>query len=353
MIRRPVLVAVLATLVLLPGLVQAQPRLAVKPGIVLGDGTLILVDPARKEVTSSFPFPTNQAARGVAASGGFAYVGMWTDNGIQRVDLNNGKWETIVKDSTNQVLGAPYQPVIDNGAIGGPGLVVVDGNPPPAPFTGRNLATIDIRNRSFALDSVFPSIHLPMSDAFADPYIPDEIIGVGFSTSDQNVISIPISRKAQNVTPQVITRLKQPCLYDALIHENQKLYSWSSSPSFVGFECVDLDRLNSSQLIPVTGITHTGTGYGAWWNDPHENPGRKVFGVLDGNDTLYEVDLAQNPAPATAIKTTPGLPSSTYTTGRSIEEAELTSWRLGPGSRNFHLDFGPAHGGRSTSSCPA
>jgi len=337
MSRNVILGVVLAGLVVLPSVAEGQTGLALKVG------GFLRVDPV--STTFQTIFQTNvETTRGITPGyDGRAYTGGWTTNGIVAYDFNASSWSVVAQDSTNSIAGAPYQPIVDNGALGGPGLVCVDGNGAPSPFTGRNLFTCDIRRGTIALDSVFSNTFTPMADLFADPRKPDQVIAVGWNTTDQNVIRIPICRQARNVTPQIVTTLKMPCTYDAVLLEDQRLYCWSASNSFVGFECVDLDRIASSQLIPVTGIPFSGTGYGAFWNDPHENPGRRVYGIFDGNDTLYDIDMSRNPAPATAIKTNSPIPTQTYITGRSIGDAELTSWRMGPGRRNFHLNFGAAH----------
>ncbi len=304
---------------------------------------------------TNIPLVPAQDSRGhTFGPDGKLYASYWTTNGIGVLDLSTTppSWTVLVQDPTNRIMGAPYQPVFNNEAVGGPGIWCIDGNPIPTSITalpGRNTFLVDVNAKKFAIGGWFESPStaqvLPMSDAYANPHVAGEFIGVGFATSDLNITGHTIQGGPTEYIPRKIATLKNPCYYDALIHEDAKLYCWcytSTTPTFLGFEVVDL-KSGTTTTIPVTGIT--GTGYAAVWNEPWELKGKMAYIVLGG--TCYSVDLTQNPAPATAVTITPALATGTYHTAREDQETQLSSYTDGKTGRTFHLNFGKASTGKA------
>lgn len=291
----------------------------------------------------------SQATRGnCVGPNGDVYVSMWTTNGIFEVDPNTGAITTICADATNATIGAPYDPVVNNEAVGGPGLWVVDGNPAPAPVpTGnRNTVLVDINGLACTLDCYMSSTtYTPLSWSGQHPYNPGEFVTLGFTTSDMKADSYALATTPGS--PCVITTV---CVatngfqYDGFMGEDCNLYGWSSSTTFVGFNKVDVAN-NACTTIALP-ITHTGTGYAACWADVPEAPGFNAYvAYQDGN--VYTVDMN------TATITTMGpivFPGgvTTVTNANNAEENQLSSWLQTPGGvRNFHLNFGANDAGNA------
>jgi len=322
---------------------------------IIDGGTVgLVINPVTPTVSSFAVLPAQQTRGLTIGPDGKFYWSWWTVNGIGVYDPVGGSWTTLVADPTNQLMGAPYQPAVDNEAIGGPGLFCVDGNPAPTSVTTvtgfRNLFRVDVNAATAAVDALFANTITPMADFYANPHKAGEYVGVGFSTSDQTVRAFVPQGGPTTIVPGVIATLTQPCQYDALIHDDTHLYCWTSTAatsvasSFVGFERVDL-LTGATTTIPVSGITHAGVGYAACWNEPWELPGRKAYVFYDGTDALYSVDLSTNPTSAVAIAAGV-VPAATYSTAREIEENQLTSYRVGTG-RVFHMNFGANGAGKN------
>ncbi len=336
----------LACLILMPTLAQAQTAL-------VGEYPDVYVIDPIAGTSKRIPLSPAQSSRGhTFGPDGKLYTSYWTTNGIGVLDLTTTTWSVLVNDTTNRIMGAPYQPVFNCEAVGGPGIWCIDGNPIPTTITtlaGRNTFLVDVNAKTFAIDGWFESPTaaqvVPMSDSYTNPHVAGEFLGVGFATSDLNITGHTIQGGPTKYVPRKIATLKNPCFYDALIHEDAKLYCWcytSTTPTFLGFEVVDL-KAGTTTTIPVTGIT--GTGYAAVWNEPWEMKGKIAYIVLNG--ICYSVDLTKNPAPATAIKITPALLTGSYHTARENQETQLYSYTDGKTGRTFHLNLGKAYAGKT------
>lgn len=342
---------------LLPILALAVVASAVsaQTAAVNNSGTsMLIVDPLTCKVVNACAFAPTQTTRGhTIGFDGAVYASWWTVNGLGRLDLSTCKWTTVCRDTTNAIAGAPYQPVVNNEAIGGPGFWCVDGNAPPSPCPAncRNTFLTDL-NGPCVLDCCFPNTFTPMSDAYAHPFMCGLFIGVGYSTSDKTISMYPLAVKPGSCYSSMrMCTLAYGCHFDALLHEDCRLYCWSNSTAFTGFEVVDLQTWKCT-LCKVTGIKPT-SGNAAVWNDPWELPGRLAHIVHDSDHMCYTVDLSSCPN-APVIKTGGPLPTGTYDTGREVEESQLTSWLTGPGStRVFHLNFGPGAGGMNYALAPS
>ncbi len=275
---------------------------------------------------------------------GGLYVGWRTLNGIGRYDISSNTWTTVVIDPANRILGSPLVPTVNNEAIGGPGLWVMDVNTvSTSPTTVQNTALIDLNNKTFAVNQYVPNgIAKPESDGYADPHNSGHFIGVG-QTVDLTVTRWALQTSPTTLAPAVICTLAQPCIRDALIHEDRYLYTWIANPTLRGFMQVDLNT--GTQKTIQLNIPNPGSVYAGVWNEPWEAPGRVAYICFNGDDKVYKTDLAA--ASPTAISII-SMPVGSYRTAREIEEAQLTSWTQvkTPTDRNFHLNFGKAHAGK-------
>jgi len=275
---------------------------------------------------------------------GGLYVGWRTLNGIGRYDISTNTWTTVVIDPANRVLGSPLVPTVNNEAIGGPGLWVMDVNSmSTSPATLQNTALIDLNNKTFAVNQYVPGgFAKPESDSYADPHNSGHFIGVG-QTVDQTVTRWALQTSPTTMAPSVICTLAQPCIRDALIHEDTNLYTWVANANLRGFMQVDLNT--GTQKTIQLNIPNPGSVYAGVWNEPWEAPGRIAYICFNGDDKVYKTDLAAASPTAVSIIT---MPAGSYRTAREIEEAQLTSWTQvkTPSDRNFHLNFGKASAGK-------
>ncbi len=318
-----------------------------------GNTAMLLIDPTGSGSSTTYGW-TAAAGTGAGSSRGHfmghdgkVYRSAWTLNGIVVND-----WETttptvtnLVNDTTNYIMGAPYQPVLDFNSSGGPGIVCVDGNPAPAPApTGhRNWFSVDINAPSFATDGYFLNSNVPMSDCYRNPHNSKQIVTVGFATSDQKIDTWELPGAGSLFTANTVLTLTNTCGYDACLHEDQKLYCWTSvAAGPIGFQVVDI-KAKTQSFTAVTGMTHLGSGYACVWNDPYEKAGRIAYVLQDSSsatvpELLYKVDLATGAATLIPL----ALPAGNYNTGRSIEDGQLTSWKVknSATARNYHVNFG-------------
>lgn len=281
----------------------------------------------------------SEASRGIAVGyDGALYMSAWTTNGIFRIDPVQCAVTTICADATNAIVGAPYDPVVNNEAVGGPGLWVIDGNPAPAPApaNSRNTALVDILGKTCVMDCWFPDSGpgaTPMSFACNDPFGCGKFIGVGYSTSDLNVTRFELGNgKPGTCVTTTICTMTEPCQYDAFVGEDCAIYAWNSTANGnVGFTRIDT-RTGACTTCSV-GITHTGTGFAGVWADPPERLGNQAY-VAYEDGVIYTVDLNKC-AVVTMCKS--GLTG--VTNAHSVEENELTSWLNKDGTRTFHINF--------------
>jgi len=327
-------------------------------------GYLALVNMARGTLTTVWTLPgmtstTSQRTRGgVFGPDGLVYVGLWDHNGAGVVDPKTGAWIRYVVDHCNCVLGAPYQPAPNHDNVGGFGLCCIDGNVPPAPApqspstTLRNTALIDFGLGRYAFDGWFPNTETDMSDFYPNLFKPGTFVGIPYGTADLTVTEYPLApNPPQALALTTIVAISSQCYYDACWAEDGFIYAWGGST--VGFHQIDV-RGKSSTVIPVTGMTTT--TYAAVWNEPWERPGMKAHILSRADSTAYTLDLLARPI--AAVKTTVLLPTAAggaVNSAREAEEAQLSSWWTGakPGERDFHLNFGPAHGGETAVLVPS
>jgi hypothetical protein len=191
-----------------------------------------------------------------------------------------------------------------------------------------------------------------MSDFYPNLFKPGTFVGIPYGTSDLTVTEYPLAPKPpQALSLTTIVAISSQCYYDACWAEDGFIYVWGGST--VGFHQVDVRGKNST-VIPVTGMTTTTLA--AVWNEPWERPGMKAHLCSRADSTVYTLDLAARPI--AAVRTTVLLPAAAggaVNSGREAEEAQLSSWWTGarPGERNFHLNFGSAHGGETAILVPS
>ena len=274
---------------------------------------------------------------------GLIYTSSWTSNGIEVLDPQTGAWIAglAALDSTNTIMGAPYQPAVNYDNLGAFGLFCVDGNSPnPASTLIRNTFVVDYSTSrpTFALDGIFSNTNnTPMSDMFPNPFGAGWV-GIGFST-DQKIDLYP--RAATPNTSITLTNLLTmplPAQYDATFCEDGNFWVLASNNLMI----CDL-RKQTASTIALQGVP---AGYGGIWCAPWEQPGMKAWIACDLDDTIYAVDLLASPIVATSLVKFPfpaPLPHTdwAFNTGRSAEECQLCSWKVDlNGKRNFHVNFG-------------
>jgi hypothetical protein len=322
-----------------------------------GNTKMLLIDPTGSGKATAYDWSATGTDAGgsrghVIGHDGRLYRSAWKINGIVVND-----WQSttptvanLVFDTTNRVMGGPYQPVLDLNHKGGPGIACVDGNPAPAPAPNgfRNWFTVDINAPSFAVDGYFRTADVPMSDCFRNPFNSKQFVTVGFSTTDPKVSTWELPGGSSLFTASTVVSLSNPCQYDAMIHEDQKLYCWTSVANGpIGFQVVDL-KTGFQAFQSISNISHIGAGYACVWNEPFEKPGRIAYVLQDSTtaavaEKLYRVDLLTGKATLIPLKIPPG----TYSTGRSIEESQLISWKdaTKKTKRRFHINFGKVKSG--------
>jgi hypothetical protein len=315
---------------------------------IFGTSTpLILIDTKSSTplVTSLIPtVPSLYVSRGLMF-GPFddIYVSDWTGNGIQAYDLALGAWDPAkqVTDSTNLLMGAPYQPCPDYENVGGFGLYCVDGNPPPTslnpPANHRNTFRVSYAGTKpqVVADGLFPDTNVPMTDMYANLHGAG-FIGVGFATNDFKVDLYPRNSTMTIFTPKTLVTLPQPSNFDATWGEDGLLYVFSYLAGNVPvMQKVDTQK-GTSSTVAITGLP-VGL-YGALWADRWEEPGMAAYICSDVDDTIYQLDLLADPMVCTKI-----LPMGTalaINTARNAEETQLCSWWIDTkGKRQFHVNF--------------
>ena len=320
-------------------------------GMITGSSPVVLFDSTTSKVASLIPMARVQAGRGAMfGPDGYIYHSAWSTNGIDVLDPVTGKWTTWlqVTDSTNYVMGAPYQPCPNYDNMGGFGILCVDGNPAPTslnpPASSRNTFLVDYSGAtptikpSYAVDGFFPNTNIPMSDMIPNPHGAG-FLAAGFST-DLKVDIYPLATNPPSaITLQNVVTLPAAPMYDATLGEDGKYYVLATGQVFI------VDVLNKTvQTVKLSGIP-TGATYGALWAADMEQPGMKGFAAFDIDDNIYSLDLLAAPMVVTKV-TTIGVAMG-VNTGRSAGECDLCSWLVDKkGKRNFHINFGPAAGGQ-------
>lgn len=266
------------------------------------------------------------------------YMSAWSTNGFLRIDPVQCTTTTICSDRTNRVLGSPYDPAVNNEAVGGPGLWVVDGNsaPSPAPSGSRNTALVDILGGTCVMDCWFPDTgpgSKPKSFAVNDPQSCGKFIGVGYSTKDMYVTRYELGNgKPGPCVTTTICKMREPSVWDAFLGEDCAIYVWNSSRyGNVGFTRVDTQT--GSCTTCSIGIPHAGPNAGVW-ADPPEVPGNRAY-VANADGKIYTVDMDK-----CAVVTICRSGLTSVTNAQSVEENELTSWLNKDGTRTFNINFG-------------
>jgi len=294
-----------------------------------------------------------QATRG-SCFGPFGriYYSAWTSNGIDVLDPVTGTWIKAlqVTDSSNAIMGAPYQPVPFYDNVGGFGLFCIDGNSVTTPANHRNTFIVDYSTTTptFRADGYFPNTAVPMSDLYPNLFATgpgEDFVSVGFYTSDQTVALYPLAVNPPSViAPKTLVTLPYPSRYDATWCEDGNLYVPSDdTQNNMVMQVVDI-RAKKVTTVPIQGLPAT-VGYAAIWAAPWEQPGMKGWICSDTDDTIYTVDLFARPMVVTSVVALGQAVS--VNTGRHAEECQLASWlEKQPGARTFFANFGPAFGGK-------
>lgn len=319
---------------------------------------IIYLDKAGKFVTL-FNQPIIQASRGGVHIQGYRWCqSAWTTNGIDVFDPYAKAWVANLQsaDPTNFVLGAPYTPAVNYDNIGGVGLYVVDGNPPPSslnpPSGSRNTSTVDYSvtplhggtaKPNVVVNGFFPNTNVPMSDFYADLFLPGNFIGVGFYTNDQKVDRYDIlASPPGNLTLTRVASLPAPSEYDAAWAEDGNLYILRAG----GLMVLDprTGTVTTTGLSPSP-IPSQGT-WGAIAVAPWEQPGMMAVIASDATDQTYLVDLLTGTVTSVQdLNTVTGVSNFFINSARNTEESQLVSWQKAdlkgnPVARVFYLTFG-------------
>lgn len=310
---------------------------------------LLVVDPIAQRVTTVLAFPSASTSLGhTHGPDGRVFATDFNVGSVLAFDLATGTRTRVAIDLRNEPMGDPLTPALDHEARGGPGLWIPDArNLTSGSLLRKNSVRVDIATGAIRVDSEYPTPILPGADTFPNPLRSNEMIGVGSGTARQIVHGFEVGRNARYL-PRTIASLPLPVSDDAFIHEDAKLYCWTSGSSRgTAFIVVDI-ATGATTVQPIRGIPHTGDGSGAVWNDPWEVAGKRAWVLNDGDDTIYSVDLSTNPAVATAVMVVPRPAAQPfrYNSGRDVEEAQLSTWRVGDTGRNFHVNFGPSAAGK-------
>ena len=343
--RVVVLCLLLAATLSLPVLAQKYDA-----AIFTHNGPIALYDSVAGKVTSLIPQARLQPSRGAMFGlNGRIYQGEWTTNGIDVWDPQVGWVAGLqVADSTNYIMGAPYQPCPNYDNLGGFGIFCVDGNPSAVGLTDKSTFLVDYSalTPTFRADGKFPATtEIPMSDMYPNLFATqpgEEFIGIGFPT-DQKVDIYPLAGAGPYpaaITPINLVTMPLPAQYDATWAEDGNLYVISNN----ALMAVDI-RTRTVTTLQLTGLP---TGYAAIWCAPWEQPGMKAWICSDTDDTIYTVDLMALP-PIPVTKTVKIGPSAyDVNTGRHAEENQLLSWiDISKKGRVFHAEFNPNYGGNA------
>lgn len=323
---------------------------AAQQAVVQASGYAVLVlDPVTGSTTSTFAFPFETGSGGhTFGPDGRVYFTGYNSNSIRALDLTNGVWTRIAIDLQNEPMGDPLCPVLNAEAIGGPGLWLADGkNLTSGSVLRKNTVLVDIASGGIEIDAETPTPFLPNADAHPSPAHANEMWCVASGIARQRV-TVYTPGRDRNYIPRIVP-LPYPCGFDALMHEDGRLYCWTANSTSTlaptGFMAVD--DAGAIEVIPVQGIPWAGSGAAAVWNDPWEAPGMGAYVLNDGNDTVYKLDLATRPVVAAAVMTVPPRTiARRWDTGRELQESQLTSWRENTnGRRVLHLNFGPKRAG--------
>lgn len=315
---------------------------------VLNATQITLLDSGTGSFTTLIPQMLNagRCRGGMTGPDGSLHFSEWNNNGIFVWDMQLMALDTMrhAVDATNAIMGAPYQPAPNYENVGGFGIFCMDGNgaPAPAPTAHRNSFTVDYSTTppAFQMTGWFTNTKVPMADCVANPH-GSGWLTVGHTTSDFEVAIYDHPATIPNTLTitTVIPTLPFPSMSDATMADDGRLY-------VPGYDAANANALVMMQVdvlaqavttIAVTG-GFTGDTIGSIWAEPWENPGRLAYiaGLL--NDTVYQLDLTQNPMIVTSI-TTPAIQID-HSTGRSLEENQLSSWWIDQnGRRNFHVNF--------------
>ncbi len=317
---------------------------------------LLRVDPNGPALTT-FERPYFGRGHCFAHDGGL-YMGVWSPGGpasLERLDFTSSTVTTVARGTSPVHFGAPYVPCLDFEAQDGPGVWIFDAAAISTLAPQMKSCRVDVTRGTIAWDNIHPISwpgSLPMSDAYPSPFQADRVIGVGFYTRSNDIGLWKIHGTPTYATPTIVCNFDHPCAYDAFLHEDRRVYCWTSYvppssrptwPQFIGLHVVDVSTA-VKQSIPLPLPLSTTDPWAAAWNEPWEKPGRIAYIACDTDDTLYKVDLLATPPTAVSLTK---LPPGNYIHGREVEEAQLASWRKGATGRIFHLNFGPAMAGKS------
>lgn len=266
---------------------------------------------------------------------GMIYLSAWTTNGILKIDPSTGAVvATVCQDPTNLVLGAPYTPVIDNEASGGPGLWCIDGNFTSTSTLLRNTAHIDTVSQTCGIGCTFPTSITPASDALPHPLKCGTFVCVGYQNLDMNVYEFVRNGSTGPCAITTLCTLPAEAHGNAFIHDDDNLYVWGydrSLPAFTGLMKVDL-RTGVCSTIAITSAFSNA----AVWNEPHGFVGRDAWAYIDQGDRVIRVDL-------TTGAVTPFWSNRTddFDHARERHASQLTSWvdASNPAKRTFHVNF--------------
>lgn len=324
-------------------------------GVFCSGGPVMLYDSRTKTVTTiALQGTPTQSSRGGFFANNKMYVSEWTNNGIGVYDFNLNQWDVNLSsaDASNSIAGAPYQPSpwFDNDRAFG--VYCVDGNSPPTslspPVNMRNTFTVDYSQTpvAAAVDGYFSNTFTPMADWRPNPNGPG-FLACGFSNSDFNVALYDSTGPLNTMNMVTVTTLSMPSAYDAAMGENGDYYvitynGAASSPNNAVLQ-INLSSNTIVNTIAMWAGAPTGANiipYAALWMAPPENPGNIGYICSDVDDTIYEVDFAQNPL--VTLSSTPLPASSAVNTGFHREDFQLVSWwdtGISPGGRNFHIHY--------------
>lgn len=262
---------------------------------------------------------------------GLVYLGGWPD-GLYRLDPSD--WTaTSLGASATGVGTSPYHLVVDNEAVGGPGLFGVSGSR----SLGLHAFRTDLTSDSSSLDSRMPGNGLfSRNGLFAHPETPGTFVsannipagifaldprGVGATCVVNTLCVLPWSQRASN----------------SLMHEDNAVYAWINkwlAPTFRGFIRYDVQTGScTSVAIPVP-LT-TSTQETAVWPDPPERLGRLAYVAFDAK--CYQVDLSVGAVVTVYASRLPAFPIN----ANHDETSQLSSWIAAGAApvRTFHLNF--------------
>ncbi len=324
-------------------------------GVFCSGGPIMLYNSRTMSITTvQLRTSTTQASRGGFFANKKMYVSEWTNNGIGVYDFNVNGWDPNLSfnDTTNAIAGAPYQPSpwYDNDRAFG--VYCVDGNPAPTslnpPVLHRNTFKVDYGQPTVAgvPDGIFSDTLVPMSDWRPNPN-GSGYLSCGYINSDYNVSIYDSAGQANTMTITMLTTLTMPSAFDAAMGENGDYYvlAYNGAASTPNNAVLQIN-LSSNTIVNTINLwagapTSLNTiPTGAIWMAPPEYPGNLGYICSNIDDTIYEVDFAQNPL--VTLSSTPLPVASAVNTGCHLEEYQLVSWwdtGISAGGRNFHIHY--------------